>query len=746
MNNLFNPDAARGSNVGFHSRYQTDDVAPNAEPSLSEYVSVVLQNWKSIIGVAATVFALGVTYAVLATPVYRADAMIQVEDPAASAKEPLGELASLFNTTATAAAEIELVKSRLVIQKTVQEQHLDIVSKPSYFPVVGQLIARYARPGKLAAPWFGLNRFAWGGEHIDVSRFDLPYDTSFLLVAGAAHTFELQDDDGQVIAHCVAGQPCAPVIDGQRSEIQVDQLVANAGAQFTVKRARLLDTISRLQDDLVVEEKSKQSGVISVTLDGDERDRITRIVNGIGSNYVAQNVTRKRDEAQATLDFLARQLPALKSKLEASENLYNAFRNRKGTVDLSEESKLLLGQMVDLKSKQMDLEQKRNELSQRFSDDHPAVVALNGNIAALAAEQKSLSGRVGSLPNTEQEALRLLRDVRVNTGLYTNLLDSSQQLSVIEAGQVGNVRVVDWAMLPDRPVKPKKTIVAGISLILGIVLGVAIPFVRRSLQVRIEHSDQIEQILGAPVYSVIPHSSRQMTIERQLRKGRTGQLLLAGSVQDDIAVEAIRSLQTALYFGAFDAVNNIIMITGSRPNVGKSFLAANLAAVLASGGKRILLIDADLRRGDIHTYFGIGVVPGLSDSLSNSGYETLIHRDVLPGLDFLSRGSILPNPTELLMGTRLKSLLDEFGAKYDAVIVDTPPVLAVTDATVIARHAGTTLLAVRHGQQTASEITETARRMRNSDVIVRGVVLTDVPQSRLGYGSYNAGYYAYESR
>ncbi|MFM0731900.1 polysaccharide biosynthesis tyrosine autokinase [Paraburkholderia sediminicola] len=746
MNNLFNPDQARGTSLGFPGRQSYDDASSQAEPSLSEYISVLVQNWKSIVLVAAVIFALGLTYALLATPVYRADAMIQVEDPASSSKDPLGELASLFNTTATAAAEIELVKSRLVIQKTVQEQHLDISATPNYFPVLGQFISRYTKAGTLATPWFGLSRFAWGGEHIDISRFDLPYDTTYTLIAGADHSFEILNKDGDVVARGLIGQPCVATVDGVHATVLVDRLIANPGTRFSVKRARLLDTISKLQDDLVVEEKSKQSGVISVTLDGDDSDKVTRIVNGIGTNYVDQNVTRKRDEAQATLEFLAKQLPALKAKLETSENVYNAFRNRKGTVDLSEESKLLLGQLVDLKSKQMDIEQKRNELQQRFSDDHPAVVALSGNIAALAAEQKNLSGRVESLPNTEQEALRLLRDVRVNTALYTNLLDSSQQLSVVEAGQVGNVRVVDWAMHPDRPVRPKKLIVAGISLILGIALGVAIPFIRRSLQVHIEHSDQIEQILGTPVFSIIPHSSRQGAIERQLRKGRTGALLLAGTAQDDIAIEAIRSLQTALYFGAFDATNNIILITGSRPGAGKSFLAANLAAVLAAGGKRILLIDADLRRGNSHNYFGIGVAPGLSESLSNADYEALIHHDVLPGLDFLSRGSIMPNPAELLMSGRLKSLLDEFSSKYDAVIIDTPPVLAVTDAAVIARHAGTTLLAVRHGQQTSSEIAETARRMRNADVLVRGVVLTDVPQSRLGYGSYNAGYYAYESR
>jgi len=407
---------------------------------------------------------------------------------------------------------------------------------------------------------------------------------------------------------------------------------------------------------------------------------------------------------------------------------------------------LLLGQLVDLKSKQIDLEQKRSEMQQRFSDDHPAVVALTDNIAALADEQKSLSDRVGALPNTEQEALRLLRDVRVDTQLYTNLLDSSQQLAVVEAGQLGNVRVVDWAMQPDDPVKPRKLIVLGISLVLGIVVGVAVPFVRRSLQVHIENAEQIEQILGTPVYSVVPHSERQGAIERQIRRGRTGQLLLARTAQDDVAIEAIRSLQTALYFGAFDAVNNIILITGSRPNVGKSFVAANLAAVMAAGGKRVLLVDADLRRGNIHTYFGTGLVPGLADALASDTADPLIQHNVLPGLDFLPRGAVPANPAELLMGGRLKTLLDRFSEQYDVVVIDTPPVLAVTDAMLIARHVGTTLVAVRHGQQTVNEISEAARRIRNADIVVRGVVLTDVPQSRLGYGSYSTGYYAYESR
>jgi tyrosine-protein kinase Etk/Wzc len=745
MRNPSNMEQSRVASVPYPGNSYID-VAPAQEPTLSEYISVMLQNWKLIVTVAAVVIALGVSYALLAKPAYRADAMIQVEDPTANAKQSLGELSSLFDTTATASAEIELIKSRLVVQKTVQDLHLDILATANTFPVIGDYLARRAKPGVLASPLFGLQRFAWGGEKIAVSRFDLPYDTGYTLVAGKGPAFEIRNDDDEVVALGTVGKPGIANIEGQALPFQVDTLVANPGTRFSVSRSRELDAIGRLQDDLVVEEKTKQSGVISVTLDGRDSDRVTRVVNDLADNYVAQNVKRKRDEAQSTLDFLATQLPTLKTRLEASENAYNAFRNRRGTVDLSEESKLLLGQLVDTKAKQIDLEQKRNELQLRFSDDHPAVLALSDNISALAAVQRELSGRVQALPNTEQEALRLLRDVRVNTQLYTNMLNSSQQLSVIEAGQVGNVRVVDRAMRSDKPVKPKKLIVIGISIVLGILLGTAIPFVRRSLQVRIENTDQIERILGVPVYSVVPHSSRQSVIERQLGRGRSGGLLLAESAQDDVAIEAIRSLQTALYFSAGNAVNNVILITGSRPDVGKSFLAANLATVLAGSGKRVLLIDADLRRGNVHTYFGKAMAPGLSDALTNSTLDALVHSNVQPGLDFLARGAVPGNPAELLMSGGLKTLLEQFSGQYDAVVVDSPPVIAVTDSMLIARYAGTTLLAVRHGQQTASELSEAARRMRNSDVVVNGVVFTDVPQSRLGFGSYAMSYYKYESR
>jgi tyrosine-protein kinase Etk/Wzc len=716
------------------------DMSAQDQVPLSEYVAVVLHNWKTVVWIAAIVFALGLTYAFVATPIYRTDAIIQVEDPSSSTKAPLSDLAAVFDTAATAAAEVELIHSRLVIQQTVDALHLDIDATPIYFPLLGRRIARLAKSGELAKPWLGMSSFAWGGESVEVSQFDAAYDTAFTLMAGPNGTYELHNGDGNVVARGVVGQVASGMNDDQPVSIRVDRLVANAGARFVLKRSRELDAITGLQEALTIEEKAKQSGIIAVTLDGEDNAKITRIVNEVARKYVKQNVDRKKQEAQTTLAFLDDQLPKLKMKLEDAEKSYNAFRNKRGTVDLSEESRLLLGQIVDAQTKQLELEQKRSDLLQRFSDTHPAVVGLTENINELKAQQRGLAKRLAALPNTEQDALRLLRDVRVNTELYTNLLNSSQQLSIIKAGQVGNVRVVDPAMKPEKPIKPKKVVIAGISFVLGLVLGVAAPFLRRSLYAGFEDSQQIEQVLGVPVYSVVPHSDRQAKLQKGLRRGATtGQHLLAVSAPDDVAIEAMRSLRTALHFGAFDAVNNVIMVTGPRLEVGKSFLAANLAAVLASGGKRVLLVDADMRRGDANVYFDTSPTPGLSDVIAGDLSDTAIRRSVAPGLDFLPRGSKPPNPAELLMSERFTDLLDEFSHRYDIIVIDTPPVLAVTDATVIGKHAGTTLLAVRHGRHTVAEITEVECHLRNAGVEIRGVLFTDVPQRRIGYGSYCYG-------
>lgn len=721
------------------------DSSNGDEIHLSDYLSVIAESWKLIVAIAAAVLIIGTLYAFAARPVYRADAMIQVEDSANSTKDALGELASIFDTKQTADAEIELIRSRLVVGQTVQSLHLDISAQPRYFPLIGAVLARHAGANGLAPPLFGLGHFAWGGEKIEVSLFNVPrvrYDVRYTLVARGAGEFDLIDPDGEIVLHGQVGSVAHGGESAGPIELQVSHLEARPGTEFFVIRASTLLTIDQLQNALVIAEKTKQSGVIGVSLDGADSKRTAEVINTIAATYVQQNIDRKSAEAEHTLSFLDQQLPQLRKQLDQAEDRYNAFRNQKGTVDLTEESRLLLQQIVDSKTKLVDLQQQQIELVQRFTPSHPGVVALNAQIASLEAQQAQLNKSVSTLPDTEQSALRLLRDVRVNTELYTNLLDSAQQLRIVKAGQVGNVRVVDYAVAGEVPVKPKRALVVVLAAVLGLIAGTAAAFVRSALFGGVENGDEIEQALGLPVYAAVPHSETQVRLSQAMRRGRAGHHVLASIASHDVAIEGIRSLRTALQFGLLDAANNVIVIAGPRPEVGKSFMSVNLAAVLASGGKRVLLIDADMRRGDLHSYFGLSREPGLSDVIAGLDIGGAVLREVLPNLDVLPKGSLPPNPAELLMGERFKAMLEQVSSLYDIVIVDTPPLLAVTDAALIGKNAGTTLLVVRHGHHPMAEILECANRLRNAGVALKGVLFTDVPQRRLGYGTY---YYGYES-
>ncbi|KVF27680.1 protein tyrosine kinase [Burkholderia vietnamiensis] len=724
------------------------DMQDGDEIHLSDYVAVVAENWKLISAITAFILLLGTVYAFVAKPAYRADVMIQVEDSANSTQNALGDLASIFDTKQTADAEIELIRSRLVVGHTVEALHLDISAQPRYFPVIGALAARIAGNQKLAPPRFGMTRFAWGGEQIEVTRFEVPkdrYGAKFELVASDDSHYELVNPEGNVILKGTVGQLARGADQYGAVELVVARLRARPNTEFVLTRASTQATIKGLQDALVIAEKTKQSGVIGASLDGSDSIRTAAILDTLASTYVQQNIDRKSAEAEHTLAFLDQQLPQLRKQLDQSEDRYNAFRNEKGTVDLTEESRLLLQQIVEGKTKLVDLEQQRVEMAQRFTAEHPAVAALTAQIAALNAQQEQLNKRVLTLPDTEQSALRLLRDVRVNTELYTSLLDNAQQLRIVKAGQVGNVRVVDFAVAADEPVKPKRPLIIALAALLGLVVGTVTAFAKHALFGGVKHSDEIEKAIALPVYATIPHSQAQINLQQAMDRGLPGPHVLASLETGDLATEGIRSLRTALQFGLLDSANNVIVITGPRPDVGKSFVAVNLSAVIASSGTRVLLIDGDMRRGNVHSYLGVSKQPGLSDVITGFSLDDAIQRDVLTGVDVLPKGSLPPNPAELLLSDQFKKLLDEVSRRYDLVIIDTPPVLAVTDSTVIGRYAAATLLVVRHGKHPRAELIECANRLRGGGAVLKGALLTDVPRHRFGYGSYYSGYYGYES-
>ncbi|WP_277185198.1 polysaccharide biosynthesis tyrosine autokinase [Caballeronia sp. BR00000012568055] len=738
--------------MNFDTRYT--DVSTGDELRLSDYLAAVLGNWKLVTMITLAVIALGTAYAFIAPPTYKADALIQVEESAVAGNNnnananAVQAVSQMFDAKSTTAAQIELLRSRLVVDDTVRRMHLDISAVPHSLPFVGGLVGSAFNLFHMPIPAGYLSHFAWGDEQIDVPLFDTPkefYDKKFTLVAGDNGTYALNDPDGVAILTGKVGQEANGVTPQGPVKLIVDKLVGAPGVQFELTRFSTLTTIDNLQKRLTVAETALQSGIIGLSLEGGNPKEVAQIVNNIANRYVAQDSNKRSAEAEHTLAFLDQQLPVLKKQLDDSEQKYNNFRNKQGTVDLSEESRLLLQRIVDNKTKLSDLQAQRAELSLRFTANHPSVQALDAQINALSGQQAQMAKNVSTLPDTEQTALRYLRDVRVNTELYTNLLNSAQQLRIAKAGQIGNVRVVDFAQTPDDPVRPKRLIVILISAGVGLVLGVIVAFVRKSLYGGVERPEEIERQLGVRVFGIVPRSNTQLRLQRKVGDRREGLHVLAAQAPEDAAVEGIRGLRTSLQLQMADARNNVVMLTGSRPEAGKSFLSVNLATLVASTRKRVLLIDGDMRRGDIHSHFGVRHSPGLSDVLMGADVMSSILHDVLPGVDLITKGSLPSHPAELLASDRLGEVLEQLKQLYDLVIVDTPPVLAVTDATVIGKHAGTSLLVVRHGKNQVQEIGETMKRLHHGGVNMKGVLLTDVPQSKMLMGSTYAGYYGYES-
>jgi tyrosine-protein kinase Etk/Wzc len=219
--------------------------------------------------------------------------------------------------------------------------------------------------------------------------------------------------------------------------------------------------------------------------------------------------------------------------------------------------------------------------------------------------------------------------------------------------------------------------------------------------------------------------------------------VLAADSPRDPSIESLRSLRTALQFAMVNARNNVVLLTGPAPGVGKSFVSVNFAAVLAAGGKRVLLIDGDLRKGHLHQSFGQERGFGLSELVSGlSTLDQVLRRDLVPQLDFVSTGTLPKNPAELLLGERVASCLDELSKQYDVVLIDTAPVLAAADAGILAPNAGTVFLVARAAVTKAGEIAEAIKRLSQNGVDANGVLFNglNLAHARYGYGSKYGSY------
>lgn len=694
---------------------------------IGRLIGELIDHRKLIIAVTSAFTVLAVLYALLATPIYQANALIQVEQKQGNAI--LNSLTQMPpDAQPQSAPEIALLQSRMILGKTVTDLDLQTVVKQKYFPIIGRGLARALGEsnGKISITRLYLP----GSDDADAPKV--------ILTVIDNEKYEITGDDFTV--HGKVGE----LLEDKNISILVNEIKAEPGTKFNVIYRSRLKAINDLQEVLSVSDQGKDTGMLTLMLSGDDPALISNILNSISQNYLAQNVARQAAQDAKSLEFLNQQLPKVRSDLDIAENKLNAYRQMKDSVDLSMEARSVLSQIVNVDNQLNELTFREAEISQLYKKEHPTYKALIEKRQILQEEKNKLNKKVSDMPTTQQEVLRLSRDVESGRAVYMQLLNRQQELSIAKSSAIGNVRIIDNAVTEPKPIKPKKLMIVAIGVFLGLLVSVGLVLLNVFLRRGIESPEQLED-MGVNVYASVPVSERlTKNVGKNKRRKNESDALLAIENPADLAVEAIRSLRTSLHFAMMEAKNNVLMISGASPNAGKTFISTNLAAIIASTGKKILFIDADLRKGYVHKMLGFSESAGLSNILSGQKkIEDVVTTVKNAGFDYISRGNIPPNPAELLTHPRFENLLTWATNNYELVIIDTPPILAVTDAAIIGKYAGTTLLVARFESNTVKEILVSIKRFEQSGIAIKGCILNGVVRKASSYYSYGYNHYGY---
>ena len=727
-------------------------VRDDEEIDLPGFMDMLLNARRLILGTTVLALLVGAAYAYLSRPVYRADALIQVEQPEQQQSQAhvLAELASVFNVHATSTAEMEILRSRLVVGEATDQLQLYVSAEPRYLPLFGHWLA--GRADDLSEPLIpGLFGYVHGTEQIQLERLEVPVELEnrALTLIATQSGFDLLDHKGNRIAQGEVGHPVSFNYGSGTGSLLVEALSGQPGARYLLKRRSRLATIQYLQEEMTIDEKSKPSGVLAMSLEGTDRVETAAIINAIGQAYVKQNTERRAAEAEKSLAFLDEFLPQLRQQLDEADNRYTAFRDRHGTFDLGTEGRLSLETSVGMQTRLFELQQRRRELSAQYGPQHPTMRSLDQQIGALESEVARLAERIKDLPALEQQLLNLVRDVTVNSELYAGLLNSAQQLRLVKEGKVGSVRLVDPAMVPEMPVKPRKALALVISGIAGLLLGIALAVLRNLFRPGLRTPADVETQLGIDVLATVPRVMPGSLSTARLAGRR--HRVLADLAPDAPAIESLRGLRTAMHHSMEPAGNNIVMLTGPAAGIGKTFTSVNLAAVIGASDKRVLLVDTDFRNGSIHQYFGEERGKGFSDLIrGRCSFEEALRRQVLHHVDLITTGTLPRNPAEVLLSPRTSELLLEWSQAYDMVVLDTAPVLTVSDPMALAPHAGTLFLMARAEVTTPAELDESARRLARAGGHVDGVIFNDFNNDyhrfSARYGAYRAAYGGYPAK
>lgn len=659
------------------------------ETDLFDLAKDLVRNWKIMIPCLLLAGIVGVIVSMWIRPIYKVDALLQIETKNNKNMGMMGGLSNLFATASPAETEIELINSRQILGDAVEKMHLQYI----------------------ATPVNSLDRLLQHEGRVDINQFEVPWSFvpveekrgPWILAAKDSLSFDLFDHNNNLVLSGVPGQTYKVPYSGDSLTFSVLKMNVKAGQKFEVVKIERLDAIAAFKSAFEVKERGKKTGILEFSYKDIYPDRATEILNEVASTYLQQNVEQRNAEAQKTLEFLEKQLPEVKAQMDSSLLKFNTYRNKVGSVDINAETRLVLEKRTRLQQELLTLQQKKQDAVRLFQPEHPTVKTLEEQENALKRELMSNSSEAKKLPATQQEVLKLTNEVDLSKVMYTTMLNNIQQLKLVSAGEVGSVRIIDFAEQVTRPAKPNKKLIICAALFLGFLLGAAIVALKSKFSNGVRDAHFIERETGFSVYAKIPKGNPN---------GTKGTRPLAVVEPDDVAVESLRALRSSLEFSMEDGARQIIGVSGLIPGVGKSFISVNLAALCAGLGKKVILIDADLRKGRLHKEFGIKRGNGLSQVLLHEvEAKDVIHDTEVENLFVMPCGNVPSNPSELLGSKHYTNLIEDLEKQYDLIIVDTPPIMLVTDAALACKVASQIVMVIEYNKHSIDAIQDGMKQL-----------------------------------
>jgi len=761
-----------------NSTYPASKSKANEEDFNPLYLLGLLVNgWKTILGCALLSLIIGITYSRYAyQPIYKTDALVKISDSSKGVSALGSNISELMQSDISPVKdERMLIKSRLVLEPVVKKLHLDIELSNPELGVLDR-IASPQQPTQTSSE-SGVSLDTKNGS-INVNNFEVPkyYLNQAFILTPTPEGFNLQ----------LSSMPEAVSLNGKLGEvstfnlpegplsIKVNKLPTN-GQQIAIKKLSMPAAVDALNNSLLIQQQEEGTSYIQLVLTGPNQQQITQILDSIVDEYAYQNQALSTKETTTTIEFMESQIPELKKNLEESEESFNKFREQHGTIDVSKEAEILLSEKSRIEAQLSELNLKKAELLTYYTAEHPLVIQIDDQLESINARHSEITQMVSEMPAIQREFLKLSQDLDINREIYLTMLKNYQQLKIARAGQIGEVRVIDTPINTFDKTGSQGPRIWAVSFLLGMSIGALIILIRSFMYRTIRQADVLESKTGIPVIATIPRSKKIHQLQKSKHLGGN---LLSVVDHNSVSYESIKSLRTSLllYPSAVNKIKNdnkdrakIIVITGESPNIGKSFVFSNLAESFGQLDKRVLIIDGDMLLGEQHHTFIIDDHTGLADYLyqskantrlvtrdtihsSKSNLEAIptaesltnyVHRTGFDNIDLMPRGKKPSNPTSLLSSARYEQLIITLSNYYDYILIDTPPILAASDAILMAQFADQVIVVSRYNQTLEGQLINAINQLNKAQVKVDGIVINDMTSSIMS--KYSDGYnYTYD--